>query len=166
MKGDAAEIGVYRGHGAKLICELLPESTVYLFDTFTGFPREMLTLPIDKHWTGRSFTSTSVDIAKQTLNGHDNHLIFPGTFPATADGLSPRLRFVHIDCDVYLSTKAALEWCWPLLVPGGVVLDDDYGSESCKGAKQAVDEFCEANGLPAEVKLFRAILRRPVWELH
>jgi O-methyltransferase len=160
IAGDAAEIGVYRGESAKLICRLLPNSTVWLFDTFTGFPRSMMTLPLEKHWLGVQFSDTSVEAVKERLNGHGNYMLMPGVFPQSAESVAPRLRFIHVDCDLYLSTKAALDWCWPLLVPGGVILDDDYGNGSCAGAKRAVDEFCKAERLIPEVKLGRAILRR------
>jgi len=47
----------------------------------------------------------------------------------------PFAAFVHCDVDVYEATKAVLD-AWP----NAVILVDDYGTSTCKGAKQAVDE--------------------------
>lgn len=159
IEGDAVEIGVHQGDSASLICETLAPSTVYLFDTFTGMPAEMITEGIDYH-TKNDFRDTSLQAVKKRLEKYDNAVIVPGIFPHTAE-MSPRLRFVHIDCDLYLSTKAALEWCWPLLVDGGVILDDDYQCWSCGGAKKAVDEFVSSHPeASVEVVSRRAIIRR------
>ena len=38
LEGDLAEVGVYQGGSAKLICEVKKEKKLYLFDTFTGLP--------------------------------------------------------------------------------------------------------------------------------
>jgi hypothetical protein len=35
----------------------------------------------------------------------------------------------------------ALEFFWPRIVPGGVVLCDDYGSIGCPGSRKAMDAF-------------------------
>lgn len=38
IAGDFAEVGVYRGGSAKLICEAKGERPLHLFDTFGGLP--------------------------------------------------------------------------------------------------------------------------------
>ena len=40
---------------------------------------------------------------------------------------------MHIDVDVYDSARDTLEWAWPRLSVGGVVVFDDYGSFECEG---------------------------------
>lgn len=142
LDGDAAEIGVWRGEGAKLICELLPTSTVHLFDTFDMPPVEMWSEEHDLDRRNLHFR-TSVPHVEETLSGLSNFEIHQGVFPVTAID-DVRLKFVHVDCDFYLSTKAALEWAWEHLVPNGIVLDDDYGI--VPGAKRAVDEWYRDNG--------------------
>jgi len=44
-----------------------------------------------------------------------------------------------LDTDWYESTRHELEYLYPLLSPGGVLLIDDYGYWS--GCKEAVDEY-------------------------
>lgn len=41
-------------------------------------------------------------------------------------GLAARLAFVHIDGDLYQSVLDALEKVWDLVVPGGIVVIDDF----------------------------------------
>lgn len=161
LSGDAVEIGVHRGDSATLICNLLKDSTVYLFDTFIGMPKEMVTPGLDSH-RASDFSDTSVSMVRMRLSSAANAVLVPGVFPNSAT-VQPRIRFAHIDVDLYLSTKAALEWCWPLLVPGGVVLNDDYGCGSCPGAKKAVDEFVEESDAALTVSMNRAILRRRIY---
>jgi O-methyltransferase len=68
--------------------------------------------------------------------------ILAGVFPdETGAGLSEQeFRFCHIDVDVYQSAIDILEWVWPRLVPGGVVVYDDYGFPYCDGITRHVDE--------------------------
>ncbi len=160
IAGDAAEIGVWKGEGAALICRLLPESTVYLFDTFAGFPTSMKSEK-DRKWPADAWQETSIELVRNNLRPAANYRIISGVFPDTAAKMQPALKFVHIDVDLYKSTLAALEWAWPLLVPGGIILDDDYQCSSCPGALAAVNEFCQRHGINVKADNERAILRRP-----
>jgi O-methyltransferase len=136
--GDVAEIGVYTGQSARWMCELFPGSLVHLFDTFAGMPGEMV-CRIDDHKAGEF--ACSVELVREHLKPFENYQIHQGTFPQTAIHPQPGLKFVHVDCDLYQSTRAALVWAWKHLHSGGVILDDDYGARKCRGAKKAVDMF-------------------------
>lgn len=140
LDGDAAEIGVYQGASAEVICEALPEATVYLFDSFAGMPAAMCTAGLDMHVAG-DFGDTSLSKVQSRLERFDNAYFVPGNIPESFNGKDIRLSFTHIDCDLYKSTKAAIEWAWENTIPGGVILDDDYLCSSCAGAKKAIDEF-------------------------
>lgn len=152
LPGEAAEIGVWQGGSAMVILKHL-DCKLHLFDTFTGMPKSMIT-PIDVH-PEKYFNDTSLNRVALAV-GPRCH-IHAGIFPGTASEVNVPLKFVHIDCDLYLSTKAALEWCWPLLVPGGVILDDDY--DGVPGAKKAVNEFLESHEVTCEKVRGRAIIR-------
>lgn len=52
-----------------------------------------------------------------------------------------RISLLHIDCDMYVPTRTALENLWPRVVKGGVVVLDDYGVRPWEGESTAVDEF-------------------------
>ena len=61
---------------------------------------------------------------------------------------------VHIDVDVYPVTKFCLEFFADHTIPGSVIIVDDYGFITCKGAKKATDEFVAAN---PNFKLFHLV---------
>lgn len=60
-------------------------------------------------------------------------------FVASNPGL--RISLLHFDCDLYEPTMAALQSLWPLVVPGGIILFDEYGIRPWEGESSAVDEF-------------------------
>lgn len=70
------------------------------------------------------------------------------TLPAT---LPDKLALLRLDTDWYESTRHALEHLYPRLVPGGVLLIDDYPTEL--GATTATDEYF--NGLDEPIFLGR-----------
>lgn len=50
-----------------------------------------------------------------------------------------KVSLINLDVNFYLPTKIALEYFWPRLVRGGILLLDDYGI--VPGETQAVDEY-------------------------
>jgi radical SAM superfamily enzyme YgiQ (UPF0313 family)/2-polyprenyl-3-methyl-5-hydroxy-6-metoxy-1,4-benzoquinol methylase len=141
LEGDVAEIGVYKGGTARLLSLALRQSgkTIHLFDTFEGMPS---TDPDrDAHHKG-DFSDTSLESVKRSLEGCTNVGFYPGFFPATAPPVAGlRFSLAHIDVDIYRSVLDCCEFFYPRMVQGGIMVFDDYGFESCPGAKAAVDEF-------------------------
>jgi hypothetical protein len=53
--------------------------------------------------------------------------IHEGLFPATAEPIrDEKFAFVHLDVDIYQSTLDGLEFFYPRLSPGGLLLSHDY----------------------------------------
>jgi predicted O-methyltransferase YrrM len=52
-----------------------------------------------------------------------------------------RISLSHLDLDIYQSTKVALEQLYPLVVPGGVILLDEYAMPGFPGESKAFDEY-------------------------
>ena len=52
-----------------------------------------------------------------------------------------KFSFVHIDVDLYEPTHDSLSFFYERLVPGGIIVCDDYGSEACPGAYKACNDF-------------------------
>ena len=52
-----------------------------------------------------------------------------------------KFKFVHLDVDNYQPYKESLEFFYDKMVPGGIILFDDYDCDCCPGANKAVDEF-------------------------
>ena len=83
VKGDIAEVGVYKGGSAKLICEASPHKKIYLFDTFKGLP-ELSINDKSSHFKKGDY-ATSFEIVKTYLKKYRNVIFCKGFFPATAD---------------------------------------------------------------------------------
>ena len=130
-----AEVGVYRGGVAWHLAVLARQRGVplHLFDTFTGIPEQ--DAPDTKHGIGE-FGDTSFAAVKAAVPDAVFHV---GVFPATLPPDLGPLAFVHVDCDQYAATRSAIRLLYPLLIPRGVMLFDDY--DSVPGARLAADEM-------------------------
>ena len=148
LAGDVAECGVYRGGSAHAMATALrqkrPDKRLHLFDTFAGMPTTSLSAG-DPHVAG-DFGDTDLESVQRFLSDFENISLHPGLIPQTLGGLeSARWSFVHIDVDIYQSTLDCLEFFYPRVSSGGVLLFDDYGHRIYEQAeKRAVDEFFAA----------------------
>jgi O-methyltransferase len=146
VRGDFWECGVYKGGTAALLAALLqdvaPEKRLHLFDTFEGMPET--DAQKDLHKQG-DFADTSLSAVKAYV-GRDEAVVFhPGFIPSTFPDLKEEaIAFAHIDVDIHKSIMDCLEFIWPRLSSGGVIVFDDYGFPTCPGARQAVDTFFAA----------------------
>jgi predicted O-methyltransferase YrrM len=143
VKGDIAELGVYRGNSAAILAKLANQygRKLFLFDTFTGFD--------ERDYAGKNdttndcdFTDTSVDNVRRLLTPYDA-IFVKGFFPESLSQttLSETFAIIHIDCDLAEPMRAGLETFYPLLAPGGIMILHDYGSGWWKALTKTVDEF-------------------------
>jgi len=142
VPGDVVELGVYKGNSAVLLAQLARryQRQLYLFDTFYGFDSSDLRgLDKDK---SVEFADTSLP-AVQSLVGTENITYVPGLFPASLSQVPmfDHIAAAHIDCDLYEPIRAGLEYFYPRLSPGGVLVLHDYSSGFWPGATRAIDEF-------------------------
>ncbi len=135
LAGDVAELGVYRGGTAKLIGHHAPGAKLHLFDTFTGIPFD--DAEPGGHRAG-DFPSDAEDVRDYLDN--PNAVFHIGIFPDTAPADDSRFRFVHLDGDTGQTTAAALDYFSPRMVPGGIIVLDDYGWHMCPGVARALHE--------------------------
>ncbi len=141
VPGQAAEVGVYRGGTARLLAGALKPGgrILHLFDTFAGMPRT--DAGKDVHREG-DFADTSLESVRGFLLGFPAVEFHAGFFPETARGLeNERFSFVHLDVDIHRSIRDGLEFFYPRLAAGGMIVVDDYGVTSCPGVKTAADAF-------------------------
>lgn len=135
-KGDFAEVGVFNGTSAKMICEGKGNKNLYLFDTFGGLPKSD---EIDKHYIKNMFIG-NYEYVKKRLSQYENVHIVKGLFPKTAKVIKDKkFAFVHLDVDLYQSTKDCLEFFYDRMEKGGIILSHDY--PIAKGVKKAFDDF-------------------------
>ena len=145
IAGSLAELGVYKGTTAKLLHELMPQRTLWLFDTFEGFDARDLA-----HEEGAAakpggfrFDDTSLEAVLRHVGGGERVRACKGRFPETAAAVPRDERFalVHLDADLYKPTADALAFFYPRMSPGGFIVLHDYGSGAWPGVAQAADAF-------------------------
>ena len=72
-----------------------------------------------------------------------------GIFPEESSGLIPsgtKFCFCHIDVDIYHSAKDIVDWIYDRLIPGGIIIFDDYGFHWTLGITKLVNELRTMEG--------------------
>lgn len=142
LPGDFAECGVYRGGSALLLCHALEGTNkrLYLFDSFEGLPK-----PDSDHdpFFREGEYAASLDAVRERLRRYSDRLEYrKGWIPDTFAGVGEkRFALAHVDVDLYQPTLESARFLYPRLIPGGVMVFDEYGFSSAHGEKIAVDEF-------------------------
>jgi tetratricopeptide (TPR) repeat protein len=118
--GLILEFGVYHGKTIRMIASYFPKEKVHGFDTFSGIPE-------DWHYTpsGSYSTHGSLPVAPDTVQYHVG--LFSETLPGFLES-HPGLPicFMNIDCDLYSSTRDVLDSVFDRVVPGTVIIFDEY----------------------------------------
>jgi hypothetical protein len=167
IPGDFVECGVWRG-GSTMAAALSflgqgrKDLPLYLFDTFSGMTeptsadRNALTgesamvrfggtADRSAGWSDASKEDVSANLDSTGYPTEHIHLI-EGKVEDTIPGAAPaKISFLRLDTDWYESTRHEMEHLFPRLVPGGVLIIDDYGH--WEGSRKAVDEYFAANNV-------------------
>ena len=138
-EGVGVEFGVYRGGTLHDLATFQSWRSFYGFDTFEGLPAEAWRAG-EVHGVG-DFRDT--ELAEVLRRMPENVTLYPGIFPESAEGIAVPVGFAHVDFDFEASTAAAIEWLKPKLIPGAVVVFDDYDWKHCPGVRAAI----EASGI-------------------
>lgn len=136
IDGDLYEFGAYRGEITQRIEHLfrtfqLNYHKVYGFDSFEGLPAEANGIPHHYVFTKGAFADTSPELLFPLYNGE----YIKGWFNQLNEESVKKhdfrpARFVHIDCDLYISAKDALDFMFKnkLIVPNTIVVFDEFKS--------------------------------------
>ena len=139
LKGDIAEVGVYKGGSAKILCGLKGDKSIHLFDTFEGLPKNLRKDDLVK--TGW-LNDVNVNDVKDYLREYSDVFFYKGLFPDTASPVQDKqFCFVHLDTDIYQGTLDSLKFFWPRMVKGGRIISHDYNNVDCPGVIRAFSEF-------------------------
>jgi O-methyltransferase len=139
LDGAMAEVGVFQGCSARIISLASGGVPLHLFDTFAGLPEP------DAQEHGRmrlGHYAASLAGVQDFLQDRPRVTFYEGIFPDTASECEETgFSFVHLDVDLKSSTRACLEFFYPRMVPGGVILTHDYSYLA--GVRDAFTEFLE-----------------------
>ena len=118
VDGLVLEFGVRFGTSIRQISALVDQH-VYGFDSFQGLPESWHNEPKGSYSTKGIIPSVP-----------QNVILHPGWFEETLPGFVKRhpkpVRFMNIDCDIYSSTKTVLEFFAKQIIPGTVIVFDEY----------------------------------------
>ena len=155
LGGEMAEVGVYQGCSAKIISTASEGVPLHLFDTFEGLPAP----DTNEHARMRKgHYAASLPSVRAFLADQSAISFYPGLFPGTT-GPCRRVAFsfVHLDVDLRSSTLACLEFFYPRMLPGGVILTHDFSY--LDGVRGAFAEFLDGRGeRPIELPSSQAML--------
>jgi O-methyltransferase len=157
LSGLVAECGCAGGLSSYLLCSRLRRqdrrfdgSGYEIYDSFQGLSEpgaEDALEPGADELVSRSLKAGHfafpLERVQHSLAAFPRIAYGPGWIPEAFPKDERRYRFVHVDVDLYQPTKAGLEYFWPRLVPGGIMVCDDY---NWGGAKRAVEEFASTTG--------------------
>lgn len=133
VKGNVAELGVFRGKFSKLINAKFPDRTLYLFDTFGSFDSDEFRRETKAGRCEESFfevfKNTSEELVLDIMPFPERCIIRKGLFPETAKGLeNEKYAFVSIDVDLEKSILAGLFYFYPRISSGGFLFLHDYNN--------------------------------------
>jgi hypothetical protein len=121
IDGHFMEFGVFTGGTVRFMAKRIAPRVFHGFDSFEGLP---------EGWSGYNLGRGAFQRGGRLPRVPANVTLYPGWFDATLppwvkDHPGP-LAFIHIDCDIYSSTRTILTALAERIVPGTVILFDEY----------------------------------------
>ena len=169
LPGAIVECGVWKGGSMMAAARTLlnlncRDRDLYLFDTFAGMTAptakdgsrfdgkapqesysEMKAEDGSCRWCFSSLEETRRNVLSVGYPEPKIHLV-KGPVEQTIPGQAPeQIALLRLDTDFYESSKHEMVHLFPRLVPGGVLLLDDYGHWD--GQRLAVDEYLAENNV-------------------
>jgi len=153
-EGDFVECGVNTGIFSLAICQYLNFSALprkfYLFDTYEGIPESQMssTEREKRNKENAAFYEDCWAIAQRNFAPWPNAQLVKGLVPdSLATVPVEKVAYLSIDMNIAKPERDALEYFWPRLSSGGVVILDDYGWENYREQKSTLDEFAKAQNV-------------------
>jgi O-methyltransferase len=156
--GSVVECGCWKGHSSYIIADILSkynyEGKFSIFDSFemglsdkhpkdNNIRHELSEEDVQKE--KKQFASECGEL-HHVLKSFNFYKIYKGWIPDRFNEIeNENFIFVHIDVDLYQPTLDSLNFFYPRMRKGGVIVIDDYGYTQFPGAKKCVDEFIDKN---------------------
>jgi O-methyltransferase len=138
LGGDFVECGVNKGFMSRILMDYVGFAAqprkFYLLDTFGGF---------EDH--GRRYEDC-YETARKAFRGYHNAVLVKGEIPSTLGCVQSAIAYLAIDMNSPEPERAAIEYFWPKMVSGGIVLLDDYCWPTREKQKDSMDEFAKSVG--------------------
>lgn len=148
-KGDIAEFGVWYGTTFIPMAELarINKKVIHAIDSFVGMAAET-SRDGGKYRQGALSVNGSA-IFRQLAAGFPEGVvkIHEGFIPVILKGFDPGVKFcfAHIDLDQYQPTIETLNFVWPRMNPGGVMVCHDWFCDATQLAAGAINDWKAKN---------------------
>jgi hypothetical protein len=169
LPGDFVECGVNRGFLSSAIMEHLEWDRLgkqfWLLDTFDGIDLSQLEgdeLEAARE-RNRRMDIADADSVRAWFSRWPNVNVIEGSVPMTLPLVrTDEVAYLHLDMNAFAPEVAALEYFWDRLVPGAVVLLDDYGFRGYEAQKRAFDELARQRSVQiASLPTGQGLMIRP-----
>ena len=164
-RGAFVEFGCYEGTTSLFIARLLHKENreFHVYDSFAGLPDKQHQ---DISPAGEQFKPGELLATKKSFIAHFKKaglplpVIHKGWFSdVTEHDVPDQIALAFLDGDYYRSIMDPLQLVWPRLVPGAIVVVDDYQNEALPGARRAVDDWLKSHSAELRVEASLAILK-------
>ena len=112
------EFGVYKGKSTRMISSLINRK-LHAFDSFFGLPEDWENEPAGSY-------SNEGEIPQLPKNVIVHKGLFSDTLPIFKEKYNQKVRFLHIDCDLYTSTSDIFKYMGSRFQQGTVIVFDEY----------------------------------------
>lgn len=151
--GDFVECGVNTGAYSRAVIDYIDfqqtGKTFFLLDTYDGLVAEQITEKEAKAGID-NYLSTYKNVYDQVVATFSpfNTKIIKGAVPGTlSQCTATQVCYLSIDMNVVAPEIAAANYFWDKIVPGGVMILDDYGFPAHIEQKKAFDAFAAEKGV-------------------
>jgi hypothetical protein len=158
VPGDILEVGVYKGGTLYRVAAHVEEShrgafegrSVIGIDTFEGHPYIDPDKDPPQHFKGR-FGDTSYESVRRKLERFPFVRVLKGECGEVFSRLPRDQRFcmVNVDVDIYESYVKSIEYAYPRLSPGGIMICDEYQGY---GQKEFIDAYFKDKPVVRELR--------------
>lgn len=149
-EGAVAEAGVYKGEFTQYINQYFPKRKCYLFDTFEGFEQSDIDAEQDNMFgVAGHLNDVSIKSVFEKMPNKEQIEICKGYFPETAmeKNIKEPFVFVSLDMNLYKPTYEGINYFYPRMTVGGVILIHDYFVEEWPNVKKAVADYEKNMGI-------------------
>jgi hypothetical protein len=154
LPGDFVECGVWRGFLATAIMNYIPwpnaNKHFYLFDTWEGLDERYLTDGERRNQAKldhfKPYYANQFEYVREHFSSYPNVHLVKGSVPETLSSVEiGKVSYLSLDMNCAPPELAAAEYFWDKLVPGGMILLDDYGFVSYEDQKRGFDQFASGH---------------------
>ena len=151
LDGDFVECGVNRAFLSSSVMIFINFSEMqnkkfYLFDTYCGLVENQIS--VNDKAAFRNYYADTYQVVYDNFKEKENVIIVRGEIPASLQEVKiQKVAYLSIDMNCAYPELAALDFFWPKMTNGGIIVLDDYGFSGHEEQKRVADVFAEKHGV-------------------